>query len=96
MYTYEEYLNCVEVLYEAVMLRAESIKGQLSGTVPSTADGQSTDSSNLVDASHLNLSDLGQFMMGGGGGFGGNKGGNRQMPGNNSTANRPENQNTQQ
>ena len=64
------------------MLRAESIKGQLSGTVPSTADGQSADSSKLVDASHLNLSDLGQFMMGGG--FDrGNRGGNRQMPGNN-------------
>ena len=89
MYTYEEYLNGIEVLYEAVMLRAESVKGQLAGSIPSTADGQSTDSSKLVDASHLNLSDLGQFM-GGGGGFGGNKGGNRQMPGNNSTANQQE------
>jgi len=90
MYTYEEYLKGAQVLYDAVMLRAESIKGQLEGTIPSTADGQSTDSSKLIDASHLNLSDLGQFMMGGGGGFGGNKGGNRQMPGNNSTANQQE------
>ena len=80
MYTYEEYLKGIEVLYGAVMLRAESIKGQLDGTIPSTSEGQKADSSNLVDASHLNLSDLGQFMRGG---FGGNGGGNRKMPGNN-------------
>ena len=94
MYTYEEYLNGIEVLYDAVMLRAESIKGQLAGTIPSTADGQSADSSKLVDASHLNLSDLGTFM--GGGGFGGNRGGNRQMPGNNNSANQQQAQNNQQ
>ena len=81
MYTYEEYLKGVEVLYDAVMLRAESIKGQLEGTVPSTSETQSTDSSKLIDASHLNLSDLGQFMMGNG--PGGNRGGNRQLSGNN-------------
>ncbi len=80
MYTYEEYLKGIEVLYDAVMLRAESIKGQLDGTIPSTSEGQKADSSNLVDASHLNLSDLGQFMRGG---FGGNRDGNRQMPENN-------------
>lgn len=70
MYTYEEYTKGIEVLYDAVMLRAESIKGQLNGTIPSTSEGQKTDSSKLVDASHLNLSDLGQFRMGG---FGGNR-----------------------
>jgi len=68
MYTYEEYKKGIEVLYEAVMLRAESIKGQLEGTIPSTSEGQKEDSSKLVDASHLNLTDLGQFMMGGFGG----------------------------
>ena len=76
MYTYEEYTEGVEVLYNVVMLRAESIKGQLDGTVPSTSEDQKADPSKLVDASHLNLTDLGQFMMGG---FGGNRGGNRQM-----------------
>ena len=80
MYTYEEYLKGVQVLYDAVMLRAESIKGQLDGTIPSTSEGQKADSSKLVDASHLNLSDLGQFMRGG---FGGNSDGNHKMPGNN-------------
>ena len=81
MYSYDEYLKGVEVLYDVVMLRAQSIKGQLDGTIPSTAEAQGADSSKLVDASHLSLSDLGQFMMGGG--FGGNRGVNRRMPQNN-------------
>ena len=68
MYTYEEYTKGAEVLKEAVMLRAESVKGQLAGTIPSTTEGQRADASSLVDASHLNLSELGQFMMGGFGG----------------------------
>ena len=65
MYSYEEYTKGADLLYEAVMLRAESIRGQLDGTIPSTSEGQQADSSSLVDASHLNLSDLGQFMGGG-------------------------------
>lgn len=65
MYTYEEYTKGIEVLYDAVMLRGESIKGQLDGSIPSTSEGQKADSSKLVDASHLNLADLGQFMRGG-------------------------------
>ncbi len=65
MYTYEEYTKGVEVLYNAVMLRAESVKGQLDGLISSTSESQRTDSSKLVDASHLNLTDLGQFMRGG-------------------------------
>ena len=65
MYTYEEYTKGIEVLYDAIMLRAESIKGQLNGTIPSTSESQKTDTSKIVDASHLNLSDLGQFKMGG-------------------------------
>ncbi len=68
MYTYEEYINGVGVLFGVVMLRAESVKGQLGGTIPSTLEAQRADSSTLVDASHINLSDLGQFI--GGGGFG--------------------------
>ena len=65
MYTYEEYINGKQVLYDTVMLRGESIKGQLEGIIPSTSEGQKQDSANLVDASHINLSDLGQFNMGG-------------------------------
>ena len=73
MYSYDEYTKGAEIFYEAVMLRAQSIEGQLEGAIPSTAQGQRADTSALVDASHINLSDLGQFMMGGrGNGNGGN------------------------
>ena len=73
MYTYEEYIKGAETLYELVMLRAESLKGQLEGTIPSTSEGQKSDPSTLIDASSINISDLGTFM--GGGGPGGNRGG---------------------
>ena len=66
MYTYEEYIKGAETLYELVMLRAESLKGQLEGTIPSTSEGQKSDPSTLIDASSINISDLGTFMGGGG------------------------------
>ena len=53
------------MLYEAVNLRAESIAGQLNGTIPSTDAGQRQDSSNLIDASHIDVTVMGQFNMGG-------------------------------
>lgn len=65
MYDYEKYEKAAEILYETVMLRAESVKGQLDGTIPSTSQAQNSDSSTLVDASHIKLSDMGQFMNGG-------------------------------
>ena len=64
-YTQEEYLTAVELLHETVLLRAESIQGQLDGTIPSTDEGQKKDSSTLVDASHINVKDMGTFNMGG-------------------------------
>lgn len=72
-YTYDEYLTGIETLKEIVALRAESVAGQLDGTIPSTTDGQSEDSSSLIDASSIKLSDLG--TQGGGGGGGDEKGG---------------------
>lgn len=75
MYGYDSYLKGTETLYELIMLRAKSVKGQLDGTVPSTSGGQKADSSALVDASHINTCDLGSMGgFGGGGGFGGNRG----------------------
>lgn len=65
MYDFDEYTKGAEVLYETVMLRAESVKGQLDGTIPSTEEGKKENSSALVDVSHINLSDMGQFMGGG-------------------------------
>ena len=70
--TYDEYRKGVEAIGEFCRLREESIRGQLSGDIPSTSDGQKADSSSLVDVSDLDLSAMGS--MGGGdrhGGFGG-------------------------
>ena len=69
--TYEEFQTGVETLREFCLLRAESIQGQLDGTIPSTSDGQSEDSSALIDASNLNISDMGSMNGNMGGGMGG-------------------------
>ncbi|MBR6958043.1 MAG: CotH kinase family protein [Erysipelotrichaceae bacterium] len=65
LYVYDEYLTAAEMLYETVNLRAESIRGQLNGTIPSTDAGQRKDSSSFVDASHIDVKAMGQFNMGG-------------------------------
>ncbi len=62
-YTYEEYLEAADTLYEVVQLRSESIKGQIEGTIPSTGEEQ-RNSDALVDASHLDLSVMGSMDMG--------------------------------
>ena len=43
--TYEEHLKGVEAMKSYCTLRAESVKGQLDGTIPSTTEGQQADSS---------------------------------------------------
>jgi hypothetical protein len=68
-YTEEEYRIATELLYKTVMLRAESVDGQLEGTIPSTDAGQRTDTSSLVDASDIDVKLMGQMNMGGSGGF---------------------------
>ncbi len=66
--TYEEFESGVAALKEFCTLRAESISGQLDGTIPSTSDGQSADSSNLIKADDLNISDMGTMNNNEGGG----------------------------
>ena len=66
-FEYDEYLKGAETLYKTVKLRAESIKGQLDGTIPSTDEGQRADDSALVDASDIDLSVMGTFNNGGNG-----------------------------
>lgn len=68
--TYEEFQKGAETLREFCLLRAESISGQLDGSIPSTEEGQSADNSALIDASHISISDMGSFMGGGGPGEG--------------------------
>jgi len=72
-FTYEEFSKAIETLREYAALRVQSLAGQLDGSIPSTQEGQRSDSSALIDASHLNTSDMGSMNMGGG--FGGNRGG---------------------
>ena len=57
--TYEEFQTAAETLKQFCTLRAQSVSGQLAGAIPSTSDGQAADSSTLIDASGLELSDLG-------------------------------------
>ena len=67
--TYEQFQSGVTAMKGFFGLRTESVNGQLDGSIPSTADGQTADSSALIDASSVNLSDMGT-MGSGGGGFG--------------------------
>ncbi|MBQ7114303.1 MAG: CotH kinase family protein [Clostridia bacterium] len=69
--TYEEFEAGVAAIKAFCLLRAESVKGQLQGTIPSTAEGQAADSSTLIDIGSLDLSDLGTMGNGMGGGKGG-------------------------
>ena len=58
------------------MRRAESREVQLNGSIPSTSDGQSADSSALITDANISLSELGS--QGGGRGMGGERPGNMQ------------------
>jgi len=70
-YTYEEFQTGVETLRSFCRLRAESVSGQLDGSIPSTTEGQSQNPSALVDASAIDLSAMGTMSRGGGPGEGG-------------------------
>lgn len=69
-YDFAAYQSGVAELKELGLLRAESIQGQLDGSIPATAAAQSADPDSLIDASSIDLSALGS-MGGGRGGFGG-------------------------
>ena len=64
-YNYEEYDAAAQMLYKTIKLRAESIDGQLKGTIPSTDEGQQQDSSSFVDGSEIDVKTMGEFNMGG-------------------------------
>ncbi len=57
-YTYDQFEKAVTTLKTFVSLRAQSIQGQLDGSIPSTRDTQ-TDTTNMIDASHINIEDMG-------------------------------------
>lgn len=75
--TYDEFTEGVAALKEFCTLRAESVRGQLDGTIPSTSDAQTEDSSALISGSSVSISAMGSMNVGGGmggdrqdGGFG--------------------------
>ncbi len=63
--TTEEFQAGTAALKAFCALRAESVSGQLAGSIPSTTAGQDADGGALVDASDLNLSDMGAMEQGG-------------------------------
>ena len=65
--TYEEFETGIATLKEFCLLRAESVKGQLNGTIGTTSATQEAQS--LVDASHIDTSDMGSMGMAGGNGM---------------------------
>jgi len=71
--SYEDYQKAVSSFVDIGLLRAQSVQGQLDGTVPSTTEGQLANADSLISADSLNLSDLGSMM---GGGLGGLQGDN--------------------
>ncbi len=68
--TLEEFDTAVEAMLKFVELRSESIKGQLEGTIPSRSSEQADKPDELIDASELNINDMGSMgAMGGGQGM---------------------------
>ncbi len=65
--TYEEYKTALSTFITLGNLRAQSVQGQLDGTVPSTTAEQNTNADHLISPGDLKLSDLGTMMGGKGG-----------------------------
>lgn len=70
IYSYDEYVTAKDILYNVILLRAESVSGQLDGSIPATSAGQQNSSGVLIDATDIDLSAMGSMNMGGGFGRG--------------------------
>ncbi|SHI68593.1 CotH kinase family protein [Lutispora thermophila] len=62
--TYEEYKTAVSTFIALGNLRAQSVQGQLDGTIPSTTAEQNANPTQLISAGDLKLSDLGSMKGG--------------------------------
>lgn len=62
--TYEEFQTGVDTLKEFCLLRAESVSGQLNGTIAATSEGQEQNKTSLVDASGIDISVMGSMGHG--------------------------------
>lgn len=59
--SYEDFLLAVDTIENFCLLRAQSVRGQLDGTIPATIAGQSEDQSSFIDASSIWLPDMGEI-----------------------------------
>lgn len=66
--SYADWQSAVQALAQFCSLRAESVVGQLDGSIPATAEGQAADDSALVTANGLSISAMGGMGGGMGGG----------------------------
>ena len=62
--SFEEYQKAVSAFSVLGILRAESVEGQLNGSIPSTTEGQSQNSEALITTDLITLSDLGTMGSG--------------------------------
>lgn len=67
--TYDEFLTASSTLKDFCLLRAESVTGQLAGSIPATEQGQAEQPDALLDASHLAYDSMGSNNFGRGGGM---------------------------
>lgn len=59
--SYADHLDAVRTLTDFVLLRADSVRGQLNGTIPGTWKGQRENPAALLDADHIWLPDMGEI-----------------------------------
>lgn len=57
LYTFEQAEKGAKAVHDYCVLRAQSIAGQLDGSIPATMEGQSADYGSLVDTGDLHLAD---------------------------------------
>ena len=70
-YSYDEYTAACAMLQSTVTLRAQSVLGQLGGSIPSTDSAQRENAGALLSADGIDLSVMGQMNTGGPSGDGG-------------------------
>lgn len=57
--TYDEFVTASSQLKQFCLLRAQSIRKQLNGEIPSTIEGQENDPTSFIDASSIDISSMG-------------------------------------
>lgn len=59
--SFEDHQQAVDTLEQVCLLRAQSVRGQLDGEIPATIRGRQENPDAKVDASEVQLTDLGDF-----------------------------------